>query len=96
MEPLNAYLGLMPYPNSTVTRQKSDRKDSESSFTSSARLRDIYDHFHRQLVQNGWRRTDLDRDDDEIEAEYRRGREKFELELEAKNRNRFELEIDFD
>ena len=95
-EPLNAYLDLMPYPGSTVTRQQGGRRDSESSFTSNARLRDIYEHFHDQLVRSGWRRTDLDRDDDEIEAEYRRGRMEFELELEARGRNRFTLEIDFD
>jgi len=94
--PLNAYLGLMPYPSSTVTRQKNDGRDSESTFTTNARLRDVYEHLHQQLVRNGWRRTDLDRDDDEIEAEYRRDRFKFELELEAKSRNRFVIEIDFD
>ena len=96
VEPLNAYLGLMPYPSSTVTRQKNDGRDSESTFTTNARLRDVYEHLHQQLVRDGWRRTDLDRDDDEIEAEYRRDRLKFELELEAKSRNRFVLEIDFD
>jgi len=94
--PLNAYLGLLPYPGSEVTRQRGGNRGSESTFTSRARLRDVYDHFQRQLVRDGWRRTDIDRDDDEIEAEYRRGRVKFELELEAKGRNRFALKIDFD
>ena len=96
VEPLNAYLNLMPYPGSNVTRQKGGRRDSQSTFTSDARLRDIYEHFHQQLTRAGWRRTDLDRDDDEIEAEYRRDRLEFDLELEAKGRNRFTLEIDFD
>lgn len=96
VEPLNSYLDLMPYPRSTVTRQKQGGKDSESTFTTGARLRDVYEHFHRQLVRDGWRRTDLDRDDDEIEAEYRRGRVKFELELERKGRDRYVLDIDFD
>jgi hypothetical protein len=94
--PLNAYLRLTPYPGSTVTRQRNDGRDSKSTFTSSARLRDVYEHLHQQLVRDGWRRTELDRDDNEIEAEYRRDRLKFELELKAKSRDRFELEIDFD
>ena len=96
LAPLNNYLGLMPYPGSTVTRQRSDGRDSESTFTTDARLRDVYEYLHEQLVRDGWRRTDLERDDDEIEAEYRRGGQEFELELEREGRNRFELEIDFD
>lgn len=96
VEPLNTYLGLMPYPNSTVLRQEQGRRDSETVFTSNARLRDIYEHFHQQLVRDGWRRTDFDRDDDEIEAEYRRGGQEFELELEYEGRNRYDLDIDFD
>ena len=96
VEALNEYLGLMPYPGSDVTRQRRDGRDSKSTFTSNARLSEIYDYLHQQLVRDGWRRTDLDRDDDEIEAEYRRDRQEFELELEREGRNRFELEIDFD
>ncbi len=96
VQPLNPYLGLMPYPGSTLLRQEVDGRDSESTFTSSAGLRDIYDHFHQQLVRDGWRRTDLDRDDDEIEAEYHRDRQEFEFELESEGRDRFKLEIDFD
>ena len=94
--PLNAYLGLMPYPSSTVTRQKNDGRDSESTFTTDARLGTVYTHLHEQLDAAGWRRTDLERDDEEIEAEYRRGRESFEFELKAEGRGRFVLEIDFD
>jgi hypothetical protein len=93
---LNAYLGLLPYPGSDVTRVRDGGRDSSATFTASARLRDVYEYFHEQLVRDGWRRTDLDVDDDEIEAEYRRGRDSFELELELEGRNRFELEIDFD
>jgi hypothetical protein len=94
--PLNAYLGLYPCAGFEVTRVRDDRRDSTATFTSPERLRDVYGCLHEQLVQAGWRRTDLDRDDDEIEAEYRRGSESFELELESKGRDRFELEIDFD
>lgn len=93
---LNDYLGLSAYPGSTVTRVKRDGRDSESTFTTTARLRDVYEHLHQQLVRDGWRRTEIDRDDDEIEAEYRRDRQEFELELERKGGNRFVLDIDFD
>jgi hypothetical protein len=94
--PLNAYLGLDPCAGFEVTRVRDGRRGSTATFTSPEGLRDVYACLHDQLVQAGWRRTDLDRDDDEIEAEYRRGSESFELELESKGRGRFELEIDFD
>lgn len=96
VEYLNDYLGLTAYPDSSVTRVRKDGRDSKSTFTTTARLRDVYDHLHQQLVRDGWRRTDIDRDDDEIEAEYRRDRQKFELELEREGRNRYVLDIDFD
>jgi|SRR5690625_257510 len=96
VDPLNPYLDLMPYPGSVVTSQSSGRKDSESTFSSNARLHDVYEHFHQQLVRAGWRRTEIDRDKDEVEAEYRRKSMEFELELESKGRNRYTLEIDFD
>ena len=95
-EPINPFLGLLPYPGSEVTHQSIDGRDSETTFTASARLRDVYEHFHAQLIADGWRRTDLEVDDDEIEAEYRRDGLTFELELERDGRDRYELEIDFD
>ena len=95
-EPINAFLGLLPYPGSEVTRHEADGRDSETRFTTSARLRDVFDHFHDQLTRDGWRRTALEMDDDEIEAEYRRNGVSFELELERDGRDGFELEIDFD
>jgi hypothetical protein len=95
-EPINAYLGLLPYPGSVVTRSEVGRRDSETRFTTSARLRDVYAHFHDQLTRDGWRRTNLEIDDDEVEAEYRRDGVSFELELERDGRDRFKLEIDFD
>ncbi len=95
-EPINPFLGLLPYPGSEVTRQSIDGRDSETAFTTSARLRDVYEHFHAQLIADGWRRIDLEVDDDEIEAEYRRDGRSFELELERDGRDRYELEIDFD
>jgi hypothetical protein len=95
-EPINAFLGLLPYPGSEITRQSISGRDSETTFTTSAGLGDVYEHFHAQLIADGWRRTDLEVDDDEIEAEYRRDGLSFELELERDGRNRYELEIDFD
>ena len=95
-EPINPFLGLLPYPGSEMTRQTVDGRDSETTFTTSARLRDVYEHFHAQLIADGWRRTDLEVEDDEIEAEYRRDGLSFELELERDGRDRFDLEIDFD
>lgn len=95
-EVVNPFLGLVAYPGSVVTRQSIDGRDSETRFTTSARLRDVYEHFHEQLLRDGWRRVDLDVDDDEIEAEYRRDGLSFELELERDGRDRYELEIDFD
>ena len=95
-EPINAYLGLLPYPGSVVTRSEVGRRDSETRFTTSARLRDVYAHIHDQLTRDGWRRTNLEIDDDEVEAEYRRDGVSFELELERDGRDRFKLEIDFD
>ena len=95
-EPVNAFLGLLPYPGSEVTRHEAGGRDSKTRFITSARLRDVYEHFHDQLTRAGWRRTSLEVDDDEIEAEYRRDGVSFELELERDGRDRFELEIDFD
>ena len=95
-EAINPFLDLLPYPGSVVTRQSIDGRDSETTFTTSARLRDIYEHFHAQLIRDGWRRIDLDVDDDEIEAEYRRDGLSFELEIERDGRDRYDLEIDFD
>ena len=95
-EVINPFLGLRAYPGSVVTRQSVDGRDSETRFTTAARLRDVYEHFHAQLVRDGWRRIEIDVDDDEIEAEYRRDGLSFELELERDGRDRYELEIDFD
>jgi hypothetical protein len=96
VEPINAYLGLLPYPGSVVMERAGGGRDSETAFATTARLGDVYAHFHEQLVRDGWRRIDLDVDDDEIEAEYRRSGVTFELELEYEGRDRYELEIDFD
>ena len=94
--PLNAYLGLVPCAGFEVTRLRDGGRSSTATFTSPERLRDVYRCLHEQLVEAGWRRTDLDADDDEIEAEYRRDRESFEPELESEGRGRYELEIDVD
>jgi hypothetical protein len=94
--PLNAYLGLVPCAGFEVTRVRDGGRGSTATFTGPERLRDVYRCLHEQLVQAGWRRTDLDTDDDEIEAEYHRDGESFELELASERRGRYELEIDFD
>lgn len=95
-ESINAFLGLLPYPGSEVTQHESSDRDSETRFTVTARLRDVYEHLHDQLTRDGWRRTALEMDDEEVEAEYRRNGASFELELERDDRDRFELEIDVD
>lgn len=93
---INPFLDLRAYPGSRVLATEVDGRDSETRFEVDASLRQVYEHFHRQLVAAGWRRVELEVESDEIEAEYVRGGLELELELELEGPGRFELELDVD
>lgn len=86
--PLNAYLGVVAYPGSTLLSQS-----SETEFESSASLQEIYAHTHEQLVALGWERSRLTENSNEIEAQYSRGDENLRVELEQEEDTRYELEL---
>ena len=86
--PLNAYLGVVAYPGSTLLSQ-----NSETEFESSASLQEVYAHVHEQLVALGWERSRLTENRNEIEAQYSREDENLRVELEREGENRYELEL---
>lgn len=93
---VNSYLPLTAYPGSEILSRSLESRDSEVTFRVNASLQQVYQHFHNQLLQLGYRRTELEVESDEIEATYRRGSIELELELEYEGNNLFELEIDVD
>jgi hypothetical protein len=80
---VNSTLGLRVYPGAVVRQHREDRRSSRTDFDSAARLSQVYDFYHTQLVANGWRRERLSQNDraQRVEARYRRNDTRIELEL---------------
>lgn len=94
---VNDRLGLRSYPGSTIVSQHQRNGSSETTFETRASLDTVFDHFDRQLTNQGWRRSEAEFRPNRVEAEYRRSDGELDLELIRQgDSGRYRLEIDFD
>ena len=92
----NATAGLPAYPGALDIRIDRDGDDTEVRFRSTDSLESVFDFFDRELTEDGWQRTELDRDDDRIEARYVRDGRRVKVEVEREDTNLYVLEVDLD
>lgn len=85
---------LVGLPGARLLALEVRNQRRDASFTITAGLDSAYQHFHSQLIGNGWTRTELRLRDDRIDAEYRRDGRRFDFELRERN-DRYDLDIRF-
>ncbi len=90
---------LRAYPNAAMFKREENRDKLKWEFGTADSLERVYRHFHRQLTQQGWRRTELEQKGaaTKLEATYVKNGGELELKLDQKGKSgRYKLEVEAD
>ena len=90
---------LRAYPSASTFKREESRDKLKWEFGTSNDLARVYAHFHTQLTQQGWRRTELEQKGaaTKLGATYIKNARELELKLDQKGKSgRYKLEVETD
>ena len=90
---------LRAYPNAATLKREEKGGKLKWEFGASEALERVYTHFHQQLTQQGWRRTEWAQQGaaTKVKASYLKNGRGLDLKLDQKGKSgRYKLEVDTD
>lgn len=90
---------LRAYPSASTFKREESRGKLKWEFGTADSLTRVYAHFHEQLTQQGWRRTELEQKGaaTKLEANYLKNGQELKLKLDQKGKSgRYKLEVETD
>ena len=82
-----------------ITNQKQGSTNSRIYFSSNVKIEEIYDCYHKQIIDEGWQLLSLEQEDDnddKLSAYYYQQGKLFGLNLDKLNEKRYRLKLSLD